>query len=81
LVITGDLKQSDRSGVNGLLDFIEKLRLSGEDSLIQFIELGVVDIQRSPVVSRIIDIYDSKKKVVSDAAIIPKGYAPTSYIL
>ena len=88
LVITGDLKQSDRSGVNGLCDFIEKLRLSGDDSLIRFIELGSDDIQRSPVVSRIIDIYDSKNKVVgiplekkyvmSDAAIIPKDYEPFS---
>ena len=84
LVITGDLKQSDRSGVNGLWDFIEKLRICGDESLIRFIELGSADIQRSPVVSRIIDIYDSKKKVVgiplekkyvvSDAAIIPKDY-------
>jgi len=88
LVITGDLKQSDRSGVNWLCDFIEKLRISGDESLIRFIELGVVDIQRSPVVSRIIDIYDSKNKVVaiplekkyimSDAAIIPKDYEPFS---
>ena len=81
LVITGDLNQSDRSGVNGLCDFIEKLRMSRDDSLIQFIELGVVDIQRSPVVSRIIDIYDSKKRVIADAAIIPKGYDPRSYSL
>ena len=81
LVITGDLKQSDRSGVNGLCDFIEKLRLSGDNSLIQFIELGTVDIQRSPVVSRVIDIYDSKKKVIADAAIIPKGYEPKAYSL
>ena len=93
LVITGDLKQSDRSGVNGLCDFIEKLRMRGDDSLIQFIELGAVDIQRSPIVSRIIDIYDSKnnkivgceeaiqlkkKYVISDAAIIPKDYEPFS---
>lgn len=81
LVITGDLKQSDRSGVNGLCDFIEKLRLSGDDSLIRFIELGKVDIQRSHVVSRVIDIYDSKKKIVADAAIIPKGYEPKAYSL
>ena len=57
MVITGDLKQSDRSGVNGLLDFIQKMRTSDEQSLIQFVELESVDIQRSPVVARIIDIY------------------------
>jgi phosphate starvation-inducible PhoH-like protein len=82
LVITGDLKQSDRSGVNGLLDFIQKLRTSNENSLIKFVELESVDIQRSPVVSRILDIYDSKKNAVdSDAAIIPKGYDAKSFIL
>jgi phosphate starvation-inducible PhoH-like protein len=82
LVITGDLNQSDRSGVNGLCDFIEKLRMSRDDSLIKFIELDTVDIQRSPVVSRIIDIYDSEKKVIfNDAAIIPKGYDPKAYSL
>ena len=60
LVITGDLKQSDRSGINGLLDFTEKLK-SSEDSLIKIIELNNVDVQRSLVVSHILDIYDSKK--------------------
>jgi phosphate starvation-inducible PhoH-like protein len=60
LVITGDLRQSDRSGINGLFDFTEKLK-SSEDSLIKIIELNNVDVQRSPVVSHILDIYDSKK--------------------
>jgi len=60
LVITGDLRQSDRSGINGLLDFTQKLK-SSEDSLIKIIELNNVDVQRSPVVSHILDIYNSKK--------------------
>jgi phosphate starvation-inducible PhoH-like protein len=81
LVITGDLKQSDRPGINGLWDFIEKLRMSGDESLIRFIELDSGDIQRSAVVARILDIYDSKKKVSSDAAIIPKGYEPKAFLL
>ena len=90
LVVTGDLKQSDRSGVNGLLDFIEKLRaskMSFDDSLIRFIELGSLDIQRSAVVSRVLDIYGSdsnsgkKKAYTSDASIIPKGCEPKSYSL
>jgi phosphate starvation-inducible PhoH-like protein len=85
LVITGDLKQSDRSGLNGLCDFIEKLRVSGDNSLIRVVELGLVDIQRSPVVSHIINIYDSndskKKVILEDAAIIPKGYEPKAYLL
>jgi phosphate starvation-inducible PhoH-like protein len=88
LVITGDLKQSDRSGVNGLRDFIEKLRTSNNDnSLIEFIELDTVDIQRSPVVAHILNIYESnnknknKNQHMMDAAIIPKGYDARSYTL
>lgn len=59
MVITGDLKQSDRSGVNGLEDFIGKLRLFQNETSIRFIELENADIQRSDTVSRILDIYDS----------------------
>lgn len=60
LVITGDLKQSDLSDVNGLIDFIGKLSSKKyENSLIKFIELENVDIQRSAVVAQILDIYSS----------------------
>ena len=61
LVITGDLKQSDLSGVNGLVDFVEKLSNQKENSLIQMIELTNVDIQRSAVVAQILNIYSTKK--------------------
>jgi phosphate starvation-inducible protein PhoH len=60
MVITGDLKQSDRPGVNGLEDFISKLRRFQNETAIQFIELENVDIQRSQTVSRILDIYDTQ---------------------
>lgn len=63
LVITGDLKQTDRSGINGLLDFTQKMKSSySNTSLIQFVELNNLDVQRSPVVSHILDIYDSTQK-------------------
>ena len=94
LVITGDLKQSDRPGINGLRDFIQKLRgvshrLSDDghgNSLIEFVELENCDIQRSPVVARVLSIYAADAEKVnhikqSDAAIIPKGYEPKSYTL
>jgi phosphate starvation-inducible protein PhoH len=96
LVITGDLKQSDRPGINGLRDFIQKLRgvshrLSYDDdghenSLIQFVELENCDIQRSAVVAHVLSIYAADAEKVnhikhSDAAIIPKGYEPKSYTL
>jgi phosphate starvation-inducible PhoH-like protein len=86
LVITGDLKQSDRSGVNGLVDFIGKLsadqnRCSAATSassaatsaasaaaLIKFVELENVDIQRSAVVARVLDIYAATSGLSATAA-------------
>ena len=81
LVITGDLKQSDRPGLNGLADFIQKLRSFGEDSYIKYVELENIDIQRSHVVSRILEIYNGNGKILTDAAILPKNYEPKSFIL
>lgn len=66
LVITGDLKQSDRTLNNGLLDIIEKLKIykntpkkSKKDANVELIELDSSDIQRSPIVSQILEIYNS----------------------
>ena len=59
MVVTGDLKQSDRSNDNGLYDFIHRLQMFGTTySSIQYVELNDTDIQRSPVVSDILKIYD-----------------------
>ena len=64
MVITGDLKQSDRSNDNGLYDFIHRLQMfqtessSNSNSSIQYVELNDNDIQRSAVVSNILKIYD-----------------------
>jgi len=57
MVITGDLKQSDRSNDNGLYDFIHRLQMSESISSIQYVELNDDDIQRSAVVSNILKIY------------------------
>ena len=66
LVITGDLKQSDRSDSNGLGDFIHKLKVNcGSDGaggfgcspLIRFVEMNSVDVQRSQVVSSVLNLY------------------------
>ena len=58
MVVTGDLKQSDRSDDNGLYDFIHRLQmLELTNSSIQYVELNDSDIQRSPVVSDILKIY------------------------
>ena len=58
LAITGDLQQTDRSGINGLDDFLEKIKKS--DSVakyVAYIEMGSDDIQRSEVLKEIIELY------------------------
>jgi phosphate starvation-inducible protein PhoH len=69
LVVTGDLKQSDRSQSNGLIDFMNKYKLYNENNennendnkkMIQIVEMKHEDIRRSKVVSKIIDIYNIK---------------------
>ena len=71
LVITGDLQQCDRGAANGLADFIGKVRayeirdaidrkLLGkkkEGLGIRIVEMRSEDIQRSPIVTKLIDIY------------------------
>jgi phosphate starvation-inducible protein PhoH len=58
MVITGDLKQSDRMTNNGLLDIMNRLRdYKGDSSSIKVVEMGVIDVERSAVVSKILDIY------------------------
>ena len=64
MVVTGDLKQTDRVANNGLLDFIRKhnafMRSSvdvPERNLISLIEMDASDVQRSRVVSHILNIY------------------------
>lgn len=74
MVITGDLKQTDRSQSNGLLDIIEKVTEYQKDLLpqsqssdgifpikykkdIEIVRMTESDVQRSPIVTRILDIY------------------------
>jgi len=58
MVITGDLKQSDRAVDNGLLDLMTKLRnYSGDCDQIRLVEMEPHDVQRSEAVAKILDIY------------------------
>lgn len=58
MVVTGDLNQSDRMKDNGLLDIMTRInRYSGNYSSIRVVELGADDIERSPTVAKILDIY------------------------
>lgn len=79
MVITGDLKQTDRDlRGNGLSDLIRKVEdyqsdflplHSGSDSVfpiqykkdIEIIRMTTSDVQRNPIVTRILDIYQYKK--------------------
>ena len=58
LVITGDQLQSDRKGVNGLQDLIQKINHKNDTSnSIRIVFLNTSDVQRNPVVKQILDIY------------------------
>jgi phosphate starvation-inducible PhoH-like protein len=65
LVITGDLQQSDRGTNNGLSDLMNKLKKYNEYCLksgidgpnISMVEMEAIDIQRSPIVSRLLEMY------------------------
>jgi phosphate starvation-inducible PhoH-like protein len=79
MVITGDLKQSDRSSQNGLFDLMSRLRVYNGDSSIDhskiavaMVEMTYSDIERSPIVAKILDIYNRKMNVtVVDSVLLP----------
>jgi len=69
MIITGDLKQSDRGMDSGLSDFITKynkynnflIRNSSDSNIgIKIVELTNSDIERSKVIKKLLDIYDFK---------------------
>lgn len=82
MVITGDLKQSDRSTSNGLSDVLGKVRsfyaaerggASGGGGGIQIVEMDHSDIKRSEIVSHILDVYgadDAEDVVVAEDAVV-----------
>lgn len=96
MVVGGDLNQSDRDSVvggsgasNGLAEFVLRYRrfcLNDGDTLgISVCEMSSADVERSPVVSKILDIFsgnsrepiEAKSEVIvqeknDDCAIIPK---------
>lgn len=73
LVITGDIKQSDRTDENGLMDFITRIKKYNEcfngknttQNNIQLIELSKEDIERSPIVVKILNIYQNNSTTSS----------------
>lgn len=57
-VITGDLEQTDRGVRNGLQDFLERFKNFETSDRIEVIHFEKKDIQRHPVVSEILKIYE-----------------------
>lgn len=68
MVITGDLKQTDKGDKSGLSDFVNRFEIykkydinaqknSTDNKNIEVIYLGKSDIERNPIVKKIIDIY------------------------
>jgi phosphate starvation-inducible PhoH-like protein len=79
MVITGDLKQSDRSAAdNGLLDIMNKIKAyksgSTETVGIEMVEMNRGDIERSPIVTKILEIFNNKQNnsIVDNDLQIPK---------
>ena len=62
MVITGDLKQSDRSEENGLRDVLGKLKASGGIEGVGYVELDFKDVERSPIVKRVLELYENPVK-------------------
>ena len=70
MVITGDLNQTDRETESGLADFIRKFKLYQKNveevDRIKLIELANEDIEREPIITKILDIYNMQKNKVLD---------------
>jgi phosphate starvation-inducible PhoH-like protein len=67
LVITGDLKQTDKLVNNGLIDFVEKINCFNnftsnktDSNKIEIIEFKNQYVERSPIVKKVLDIYNFK---------------------
>lgn len=57
MVVTGDLQQADRMNSNGLLDFINKVKLREDLKHIGICGFDVKDIERHDAVKEVLDIY------------------------
>jgi phosphate starvation-inducible PhoH-like protein len=60
IVITGDIEQADRrKGDNGLLDFVTRLQKGKVDGIVHC-EFTTRDIQRHPIISKVLKLYDDE---------------------
>jgi phosphate starvation-inducible PhoH-like protein len=92
MVITGDLKQTDKGNNSGLSDFVTryenyknsvlntKKMNDDEDKNIVVVYLGKSDIERNPIVKKIIDIYQFDGKNENENNIKNNEVNKTNYI-
>ncbi len=57
ILVTGDVDQSDRGNQNGLIDFIDRFATKGCVG-IEIVKFMPKDIQRHPIISRILTLYN-----------------------
>jgi len=97
MVITGDLHQTDIQKENGLNDLIVKINIytnnNNNTNLISIIDFNNVDIERSDIAKKVIEIYDYKyikKNIINnttklesilenDSALMPKHHVTQNY--
>ena len=88
MVVTGDLKQSDKGLESGLYDFINKFKVYEKresekynntdiNSGIKIVELNNTDIERSPVIVKILDVYNVNEKKVENKPYIQSSSSVT----
>jgi phosphate starvation-inducible PhoH-like protein len=84
MVVTGDLKQSDKGNESGLFDFIKKYRVYRENKnddnidFVKLIEFNTSDVERSEVVSGVLQMYeffDNRSKIVTSPPTVIKSLA------
>jgi phosphate starvation-inducible PhoH-like protein len=64
MAITGDLKQSDRCTNNGLLNLLQKInKYNGTMDEIKTVHFNEHDVQRSQIVSKILDVYGTENEL------------------
>jgi len=84
MVVTGDLKQSDKGLDSGLNDFINKFKVYEKresekynntdiNSGIKMVELNNTDIERSPVIVKILDVYSVNENKVEKKVNTPSS--------
>lgn len=75
LVITGDMKQSDRMHDNGLRDLTHKIQQHRNGTIegIGYVELEATDVERSPIVRRVLELYETKTVSKPTRRIVPKN--------